>query len=683
MPQKPIDDELDLQPLDLQSIQEPSWWDSITNTAQGAINSPTFQRFLYGPEEFRNSLGPPQNETPLLPSMQGVAESRANQGTSFSPYWEGFGQSLYQDILRPFTTPSGIVGSSGPARLETPSPKLLTAGKELAEESTPLVKRQLRMNKDGTFTDKSTGEIIDRTGKPVVTEPTEILPPSESHFQTLDDGTVVTDPEVARWLDIEKAQRQKPQTDLRAWADHEAFRDSQIEKGLPDSGPFKEGIQRLPDIDLDLQPIQAPGESIRPSFVGSKKNPTLGAKLGEFIKSESGEASSDINPYLEAYNLPRGTLASWDLSFPGRQGLGLIHKKEYWKSFVPMIKSLGSEGAYEQIQNEIFSRPMFQRSKNLAGKETPSFAEQAGLKLTGLSDLAGREEAIMSQWAEKVPGVRASNRAYTAFANKLRADTFEGLVNKYGTMNDMVASSGLAEFVNTATGRASMGKLEKYAPLLNQTLFSPRLITSRLKTLNPNYYIMLPKAARIEALKSLAAITLGGTGLVSLASQIPGVEVGYDPTKADFGKIKIGNTRIDVFGGYQQYAVAASKMIDYIYNGAIKGNQKEYGTFKKPTAYDTLLRFGESKLHPTLGFIKGMLSGRTFTGQPFKVGPEIVKLFVPMVMQDMYDLYEKGDPKLFPIAAPAATIGMGVQTYGGKQNKLGRMSHRLTRPSLR
>ena len=140
--------------------------------------------------------------------------------------------------------------------------------------------------------------------------------------------------------------------------------------------------------------------------------------------------------------------------------------------------------------------------------------------------MTSREEAFMSNLAEKIPGfghlARGSDRAYTGFLNKLRADVFDDLVSKAkltGSDNPNMAKD-IATFVNAATGRGSLpAALEKAAPALNGVFFSPRLMASRLTLLNPVYYLN-PKTdpfVRKEALKSLMGFAAVGSTVLGLA----------------------------------------------------------------------------------------------------------------------------------------------------------------------
>lgn len=412
------------------------------------------------------------------------------------------------------------------------------------------------------------------------------------------------------------------------------------------------------------------------------------------------------SPVVEAFNLPRALKASLDFSAPLRQGITLIHKPEFWKSVKPMFKAWASEDYFRQSQNDIASRPLFRKRAGPGGKVLPSFADDAGLKLTDLTDLTRREEAIMSTWAEKVPGVRRSNRAYTAFLNNLRADVFESLVRDgkvFGAdaQANLPLARALADFVNVASGRGSLGKLESSAVALNTMFFSPRLIAARLSMLDPRRYLFANPQVRKESLKSLLAVAAVGNTVGQL-TKMAGGTVESDPNSSDFGKARIGNTRIDPYGGFQQYIVAANRLfrpeqakipgVKGIETGAVPfdvaagfagtGGQslmsttsgREYDLWNPqgpydPTHLDVASRFGRGKLHPTIGFAIDMLGGmKDITGKPldFKtMNPmenALANQFIPIFMQDLYELSQT-DPQLLPIAGPLAGLGMGVQSY--------------------
>jgi hypothetical protein len=407
--------------------------------------------------------------------------------------------------------------------------------------------------------------------------------------------------------------------------------------------------------------------------------PTKRAIRGQLGPIQDAQKSSAI---LEAFNFPRGVMASWDLSAPLRQGLPMIHKREFWTAFKPMMESWASEEGFQAAQKAISDRPLFKKRMDpVTGKELPSFADDAGLKLTDLVDLNSREEAIMSTWAERIPGVRRSNRAYTAFLNNLRADAFEALVKDSKLFGsdlkvNLKDARDIAQFVNTATGRGSLGKLEASASILNTGLFAPRLIASRVdmltRMLRPSTYTMMNPMVRKEYTKSLLALTAFGTTVLSLA-KLAGAEVSLDPTSSDFGKAKIGDkVRLDPWGGFQQYAVLAARLASGKVTSSTSG--KEYDLFNKkgpfdPTHADILSRFVRGKTNPVINFAWGLMDAqREMSGKPMQFTTpnpfenSIAQRFIPIFVQDVYQI-AKEEPSLLPFLAPAAGLGMGVQVY--------------------
>lgn len=362
----------------------------------------------------------------------------------------------------------------------------------------------------------------------------------------------------------------------------------------------------------------------------------------------------------EVLNVPRALMASADMSAPLRQGLFLINRPKQWlPAFRDMFKYAFNEKSYQGLMTDIQKRPTFQLMKD------------GGLSLTDMaSGLTGREERFMSNLAGKIPVlghiVRGSNRAYTGFLNKLRADTFDDMVNsaqKLGLKPEGKLLTDIGNFISTATGRGKLpGALERSAVTLNSVFFSPRLMASRINLLNPIYYTKLDPFVRKEALKSLLTLTGTATSIITLA-KMGGAEVGTDPRSADFGKIKYGNTRYDILGGFQQYIRLASQFITGEHISSTTGVKTTVGEGYKPlTRTDILGRFLETKEAPVVTFALGLLRGQNNLGKEFNIPQEIGQRFVPMVAQDMYDLAKERGLEGVVMAVPGI-FGVGLQTY--------------------
>jgi hypothetical protein len=408
----------------------------------------------------------------------------------------------------------------------------------------------------------------------------------------------------------------------------------------------------------------------------------------------------------EAFNLPRGLTTPIDISAPFRQGLPLIATKQWWTSWNQMLRSYGSEGAFNKTLKDIRTRRIFQRHRDpVTQKIIKSWAEQAGLAIMDVgTNLQQREEAIASNWAESGGmfgkdnmardiykasmgrWVRASNRAYTAYLNQLRADSFESLLkdakrdfdvsSRLGTLNktklkdpytDLTFAREIANFVNTATGRGSLrlGKAggrfdwEKNAELLTDAFFAPRNNFAKMNMLNPYTYIMSSPFVRWQYVKALLSVA-GTWGTMAALAKLMGADVSTDMNSADFGKIRIGNVRFDPAGGFQQYLVGAHRLFTGHETSSATGRDFELGQgYRPPTRWTIAENFTANKLNPFIKFGYDMWNASEH--QPFQVMDRTLQLFIPLIVQDTLELL-KEDPTLIPGLAPVAA-GMGTQIY--------------------
>lgn len=374
-------------------------------------------------------------------------------------------------------------------------------------------------------------------------------------------------------------------------------------------------------------------------------------------------------------NTPRALMSSMDFSAPLRQGLwgvtkeAFSHPGDLANQFKTMFKMAGSQKIFDRWFTDL--------------KEAPDYGimQKAGLPLADPHDpkLAVQEEAFMNNIAEKLPLgigklIKGSERAYVGFLNKMRVDIFRRAADTFASSGKTFENSpelykAMADYVGAATGRGKMPEImEKSAPILNAAFFSPRLIASRLNLLtnwaNPKFYTKIPKEIRVQYFKDMAKFIGLGTTVLALA-KMGGAQVEDDPRSSDFGKIRSGNTRWDIWGGFQQYVRLAAQLITGQKKSTTSGNITELNG-KGPygeTRADVLMRFARGKLAPVPAETIDLLKGRDVTGNPVTLESEAAKN-LPLVLMDIKQAYDDGGVKSALGVGVPSMFGVGVQTYG-------------------
>lgn len=375
-------------------------------------------------------------------------------------------------------------------------------------------------------------------------------------------------------------------------------------------------------------------------------------------------------------NIPKSMMASMDLSAPLRQGAILFarHPILGMKASKEMIKHLWSEREANAWHETLTSTDGYIRAKN------------AGLFISEpMAKLVAAEERFSSHLAEKIPligrGVKASNRAYSGFLNKMRVDVFnqhyDALVQERFTGKQLQNElNSMAHLINNFTGRGKLGKRGELAsPLLNAAFFAPRFVTSRVNNLAnalTGYYgegrwwgkqKMTPRA-RIEAYKALSAYI--GTGLAVLEmAKASGASVEADPRSSDFGKIKIGDLRYDIWAGHQQLVVLLSRIWSQASKDVRTGTVKPFDA--RSNTKTVAENFIRSKSSPQVGFIWSAMTGKTMGQEEFDAGKEVMRMSIPLLLQDpviklIYDdavsMYSEGGAGLGTVVASGTGVGV-------------------------
>ena len=376
---------------------------------------------------------------------------------------------------------------------------------------------------------------------------------------------------------------------------------------------------------------------------------------------------------IEFFNLPRSLMATADFSAPLRQAavVTVAYPDIAAKAAIEMGVQWASSEKAEQWMNDLMESPGYKLMKD------------SGLYIANIrsAKLSAKEEDFSTNLAGKIPVagalVNASERAYVAYLNKMRVDIFnrgvELLQNDgYSFATNPKAYKTLANYVNAATGRGSLGggALEKAGPALNALMFSPRLLASRVRLLtmlaDPRMYKKENRTVRNMYLKDMSSFVGFGLAVLALAAAA-GAEVEDDPRSTDFGKIKVGDTRWDIWGGFQQpiraFVQATTEERKSTTTGKIvKLDGSGYGG---ETGGDVILRFFRGKLAPVPAFLVNAYTGKDVMGRPFELGPAVLQMSYPLVIQSVIESAKK-DGVVFGVLATGvpSLLGVGVQTYG-------------------
>jgi hypothetical protein len=374
----------------------------------------------------------------------------------------------------------------------------------------------------------------------------------------------------------------------------------------------------------------------------------------------------------ESLNTARAIVTSFDYSAVLRQGgfLTFGHPIRSAKILGTMFRAGWSEAGEFRAMQEITNRP------------NAALYKRAKLELTGIHGrLSAMEEAYMSHWAKKIPLVAGSERAYVAFLNRLRADSFDALVSTLSRNRRLTDADAkvIANFVNVATGRGNLGRFQAAAVPLATVFFSPRYVTSRfqLHALQPLYRGGLSIKAAIA--KEYARTLIGVGVFYSLSNMALEALLGephkntwgitLDPRSSDFAKLRIGRVRIDPLFGLQQATVVLSRLVSgetKTLRGKVQPIRGRKVPFGGTESVDVLARFMRSKLSPALGSMVNLAAGENMMGERF--GPEDVpaELLVPLGVRDIYEaMVEAGLPGGAAFGL-LSLFGMSIQTYEKK-----------------
>jgi hypothetical protein len=388
----------------------------------------------------------------------------------------------------------------------------------------------------------------------------------------------------------------------------------------------------------------------------------FGTDLVEAIVSKYPTSKKVSRVISEILNIPRTLQTIADLSATFRQGIVLAvgQPVQFTKAFINELKAVFSEKNFGNL-TDILDNMVY---SDKAAEHKLYQAHNARVA----SELTAYEEGFQGRLLEKVPAlkniIRASERAYTMFLDTLRMETWNYYCRKWeGTGKSVKDYDNLASFINHATGRGDLGKLSNAGAWLNGVFFSPRFVVSRIQV--PLDLITSTPAVRKVVARNLVSFVVTGLGVLMLA-KLGGAETEDDPRSADFGKIKIGNTRIDFWGSYLPYV----RFVTQVLLGERKSTST--GEVYEVDWTDIVQNFVRSKLAPMPGLVWDLKAGKTFIGEEINVenaAQLVYERLTPIFFQDIRDaIQDTGLPGIgYGILS---MLGVGIQTYENNWNSL-------------
>jgi hypothetical protein len=312
------------------------------------------------------------------------------------------------------------------------------------------------------------------------------------------------------------------------------------------------------------------------------------------------------------------------------------------------------------------------------------------MEFTGM----GEEELFRNRLIKSIPIVKsvynASERAFSGGLNKMRlhaaSEYMAAWMKKYpeyaeaimkeaklptGKTAEMAELSGRAGgwLVNASSGRGSLGPFQHWAPFLRDTLWTPQLYSARLQYFpvgfGKAFNMFVQSGGKDNIFLKMYAQQFAGmslfTGATLTGLYYAGADIELDPRSTDFLKAKIGNTHIDLTGGFQQY---------FRYAAQIAGGERKAadGKIVESNRLDSFMRLLRSKEAPAVAFVHDVLAGQSMIGEEVGLNKETTlryayQSFTPFFVQDVADAVKDAGPAKGAALAAPGFFGGGVLTY--------------------
>ena len=365
--------------------------------------------------------------------------------------------------------------------------------------------------------------------------------------------------------------------------------------------------------------------------------------------------------------------ASLDNSFLLRQGLPAFLKaitghvpsaKIWWdtfkKSWKIMWNTLRKRKALQMISAEILSDPDYDLLKK----------SKVSLNVI--------EEEIPVDIPSRIPllGIlfRMGENAFVGSARYMRYQLAKQYINvwrKSGKELNKIELESIGLLANSQTGRGEIASNAKKPGLLNNLFWSPRNLRAYVDILtihafNRNFSAFARKQAAINLVRYIS----GAAMILAIANWVDDDSVTSDSNSADFGKIKVGNTRFSVGGGLAVLVVLASRLITRKFTSSTTGKTSSLDTrrFGALGGKDLVFNFVDNKLSPAAQLITSLIEQKTWDGDKLVIPQMVDDALTPLIIQNVMETGSSDDSANVLAALIAEALGINVQTYSNRKS---------------
>jgi len=394
------------------------------------------------------------------------------------------------------------------------------------------------------------------------------------------------------------------------------------------------------------------------------------------VLKEAGMSPVDIGNFL------RANKASFDFSF-WRQQAPLIasHPVSFVQANIEAWNAIWSQKSAEASWQRITRDSLYQIYE-VCEQEGGDFLRPLIIP-KGTAQWRGTEEfgyltqeRLIPRLTAKLPWIKLSARSFETGTNVHNWLIFKSHYEAMLRLGEMYASGkkklkpgesfditkemvDLSKSLANFSARGSLGKFSATAPELSAFFFAPRASIGRILSVKD----LVSSNPRVRAFAWKNATTFVGVvgGMVLLGGMMGWWDVETDPRSAEYMSVRLGNTRIDPWGGYRQFLVFFVRAITKTGVSSVTG--AEY----KTDPLDLMQNLIRGKASPFASTILDFWKGKNFVGEEVDVAnkKQWVERVAPFSIWDIYEAWQE-DPETAATIAIPAIVGAGVQTYTGE-----------------